>query len=420
VTSEPELRQVAPEDKLPWLRTMRTGLMVDPSMSSEVGLAWWDRIWQPDRITGAYADGRCVGTLRTFGTPLSVPIGEQSCADIPIDALTQVSVAATHRRQGLLRRMLSQSLADAKERGEVASLLRAAEWPIYGRFGYAPASFASNYTIWTATKPQILPPTSDYQVVQVEQTELLEPARTVLAAIRRQRQGQIDRSEAYWQRRMDPALRMPGSREPVCVIARNPDGGVDGYATWVGKDGDWFHDPLQQSQARVTEVLASTPDAYRALWGYLLSIDLVRLLELEAYPVDEPLEWLIPDGRLARRTWTGDNDWLRLLDVPVALSTRRYSSTDRLVLDVIDTDGGWAQGRVRLDGGPEHAECTPAPQDGADLTLSQRALASIYLGGCTVRSQQLAGLVDEHTAGAAERLAAMFRTGQAPWNVTPF
>ena len=148
-------------------------------------------------------------------------------------------------------------------------------------------------------------------------------------------------------------------------------------------------------------MLATTPDAYRALWGYLLSIDLVRLLQLEAYPVDEPLEWLIPDGRLARRTWTGDNDWLRLLDVPAALSARRYPSTDRLVLDVIDTDGGWAQGRVRLDGGPEHAECTPAPHDSPDLTLSQRALASIYLGGCTVRSQQLAGLLDEHTAGAA-------------------
>ncbi|HET6210175.1 MAG TPA: GNAT family N-acetyltransferase, partial [Jatrophihabitans sp.] len=153
--SEPELRHVAPEDKLPWLRAMRTGLLVDPALSSEVGLAWWDQIWQPDRITGAYADGRCVGTLRTFGTPLSVPTGEQCCADIPIDALTQVSVAATHRRQGLLRRMLTQSLADAKERGEVASLLRAAEWPIYGRFGYAPASFAANYTIWTTTKPRI-------------------------------------------------------------------------------------------------------------------------------------------------------------------------------------------------------------------------------------------------------------------------
>jgi hypothetical protein len=37
-----------------------------------------------------------------------------------------------------------------------------------------------------------------------------------------------------------------------------------------------------------------------------------------------------------------------------------------------------------------------------------------------VRSQQLAGLLDEHTPGAAGRLAAMFRTSQPPWDVTPF
>ena len=405
---------------VPWLRAMRTGLLADPSSSSDVALAWWAKVWEEDRVTGAYSGGRCVATLRTFGTPLAVPAGEQSTADIPIDALTQVSVAATHRRQGLLTRMLRQSLADAKDRGEVASLLRAAEWPIYGRFGYAPTDFASNYTIWTATKPTILPPATDYEIVQLDPADLIEPAQAVHAEVRRQRAGHIDRGEANWQRRLDPSMRAPGTREPVCVILRSPAGRVDGYATWSARDGDWFHDPVQQAQADVTEALTTTPDAYRALWSYLLSIDLVRVLHLDAYPVDEPLEWLIPDGRLARRTWTGDNDWLRLLDVPAALAARRYASTDRLVLEVIDNDGGWAHGRISLDGGPDHAECRSAPHDTPDLTLSQRALASIYQGGCTVRSQQLIGLVDEHTPRAAARLAAMFHTSQAPWNATPF
>jgi predicted acetyltransferase len=405
---------------VPWLRSMRTGLLADPASSSEIGLTWWAKVWDENRITGAYADGRCVGTLHTFPTPLAVPIGERATADIPIDALTQVTVAATHRRRGILTRMLTQSLQDAKDRGEVASLLRAAAWPIYGRFGYAPASFGSNYTIWSATKPRILPSRTEYEIVQLDPTDLIEPARAVHAEVRRQRAGHIGRHDANWQRRLDPEMRAPGTREPVCVIVRTPDGRVDGYATWSGRDGDWFHEPMQQAQADVTEALTTTPDAYRALWSYLLNIDLVRVLKLDAYPVDEPLQWLLTDGRLAQRTWTGDNDWLRLLDVPAALSARRYASTDRLVLDVIDNDGGWAQGRISLDGGPEHADCTPAPHDSPDLTLSQRALASIYLGGCTVRSQQLADLVDEHTAGSAARLDAMFRTAQAPWNATPF
>ena len=206
MSSELEIRHVSPDDMVPWLRSMRTGLLVDPALSSEAGLAWWAKVWDENRATGAYAGGRCVGTLRTFPTPLAVPIGERITADIPIDALTQVTVAATHRRRGILTRMLIQSLQDAKDRGEVASLLRAAEWPIYGRFGYAPVDFASNYTIWTATKPRILPPGTEYEIVQLDPADLMEPARAVHAEARRQRAGHIDRGDANWQRRLDLAV----------------------------------------------------------------------------------------------------------------------------------------------------------------------------------------------------------------------
>jgi predicted acetyltransferase len=419
VISRPEIRHVRPEDMLPWLKSLRTGLLDDPDGLTEAGQRYWTKVWQPERIRGAYDGGRCVGTLRTFATPLSVPFGAGNCADIPIDALTQVSVAATHRRRGVLRGMLTASLQDAKDRGELASLLRAAEWPIYGRFGYWPATFGSDYTIRSGSGFAISTTENPIEIVQVEPAELFEAAVAVHAIIRRQRAGHIDRSEAYWERWLGiNGMKLSGPREPVCVLARDPAGQPVGYATWRANEGDWFHDP-QQAQARVGDVLATSPDAYRALWHYLLNIDLVRVLKLDAYPVDEPLQWLLPDGRAARCTWTGDNDWLRLLDVPAALSARRYDRTDRLVLDVVDPDGGWAQGKVVLDGGPEHAECGPSTRS-ADLTLSQRALAAIYLGGNTVRSQQLAGLVDEHTVGAAARLSAMFRTEQAPWNATPF
>ncbi|MEO7262091.1 MAG: GNAT family N-acetyltransferase, partial [Jatrophihabitantaceae bacterium] len=114
----------------PWLRAMRTTLLVNPGTGGEHTLPWWQGVWDSDRVFGGYAEGRCVATLRTFPTTLTIPSGTADCAELPIDALTQVTVAATHRRQGLLTQMLTQSLQDAKDRGEVASLLRAAEWPI--------------------------------------------------------------------------------------------------------------------------------------------------------------------------------------------------------------------------------------------------------------------------------------------------
>ena len=57
---------------------------------------------------------------------------------------------------------------------------------------------------------------------------------------------------------------------------------------------------------------------------------------------------------------------------------------------------------------------------GADLELSQRALASIYLGGFTLRGQLAAGGVSERTAGAIALLDVMFSTPVAPWNATWF
>ncbi|HEU5269508.1 MAG TPA: GNAT family N-acetyltransferase [Jatrophihabitans sp.] len=414
-----EIRTVPVEDMLGWLRSMRTGLLADPGNIDEPQLDRWRATWEPDRTFGAYADGRCVGTLRTFGTLLSVPAGPGCTAQLPADALTQVSVAGTHRRQGLLRGMLTRSLADARERGEVFSYLRAAEWQIYGRFGYQPASFAANYRINTGNPLlTVRPGREPVEIRHAEPADARAEAPQVLDRIRQQQAGHIERTKRMWDWKfgLHPA---PGTREPICVLARTAAGRVDGYALWTPNDGNWFHESDQQAQAAVHEVLAATEDAERALWNYLIHLDLVRVLTLTEYPVDLPLEWLVSDGRTVRRTWIGDDTWLRILDLPAALRTRRYAVADRLVLQVIDDEGGYAQGRFLLDAGPEHAECRPSTES-ADLQLSQRALAGIYLGGSTVRAQRLAGLLEEETPGAADRLQLMFATERAPWNASPF
>ena len=46
-----------------------------------------------------------------------------------------------------MRAMLDQSLRAARERGDPLSILIAAEWPIYGRFGYAPAVLSADYVL---------------------------------------------------------------------------------------------------------------------------------------------------------------------------------------------------------------------------------------------------------------------------------
>jgi len=415
-----EIRQVTPEDTDQWFATMWTTFLAGKTKLTEPQRSWVARHWgDPSRRFGAFDDGRCVATLRTFPTTLTVPHEEHGTAEIATDALTQVTVAATHRRQGLLTTMLNRSLDDAKERGEIASVLLAAEWRIYGRFGYWPATSTARFEVDTRRSPRLIADTDGWVVRQVDPVELVKPGRDVLDRVRRQQAGHIARGDWFWERSLGlEGLESDYGDAPTCVVAARGDGEIEAFAVWASKDEDWFS--LDDAAISVRQLLAASSEGYAAIWRYLLGMDLVRRINYGPRPVDEPLEFLLDDGRAARRTWTHDDLWVRLLDVPAALSARRYGVEDKLVLDVIDDDGGWAAGRVMLDGGPTHASCVPTPTATADLALSQRALAGLYLSGRTVWSQRLSGLVDESTPGACDRLQAMLFRDREPWNATPF
>ncbi|MDT4943804.1 MAG: hypothetical protein QOH14_537, partial [Pseudonocardiales bacterium] len=134
----------------------------------------------------------------------------------------------------------------------------------------------------------------------------------------------------------------------------------------------------------------------------------------------EPVRWLLSDGRALRQTGVIDDVWIRLLDVPAALSARSYATRGRVVLEVVDEDAGaYAAGRFVLEADGADTRCHPT-SEAPDLRIAQRTLASIYVGGFTLRQLAIAGGVAELTAGARDRVDAMFAVPLAPWNATGF
>ena len=61
--------------------------------------------------------------------------------------ITLVGVLPTHRRRGILRRLMRAQIDDIHERGEPMAYLWASEDALYGRFGYGIASFSGNVEI---------------------------------------------------------------------------------------------------------------------------------------------------------------------------------------------------------------------------------------------------------------------------------
>jgi predicted acetyltransferase len=376
------------------------------------------RDWLPTRFWGARDGQQWVGTLGAWPRTLTVP-GPNTA--VPADALTMVTVATTHRRRGLLTTMLTQSLHAARDRGDAVSILWAAEWPIYWRFGYAPATVTANYTLSTRVPGARLDAHGEGTVRRVDAEEMGALAPPIFDRAASRRAGNIDRPRAWWNRILGLGgypEDVFGTKRPTTVVHEGPDG-PDGFLAWT--PGGGFDIDGSTAAVDAQDLCAATDSAYLGLWSYLLSMDVVGEVELRRRPVDEPVRWLLHDGRALRLDYAGDGLWLRLLDVPAALGARRYAVADRLVFEIVDDDiGGFASGRYVLEGGPDGAKCQQSTVDTPELRVHQRALAAVYLGGNSLHGQAIAGRVDELSAGALSRADAMFATPFAPWCATGF
>ncbi len=170
----------------------------------------------------------------------------------------------------------------------------------------------------------------------------------------------------------------------------------------------------------VDHLIARTDAAYRGLWAYLADLDLTDWVVATGRPGHEPLRWALADIRQLTITGVRDHLWLRLVDLPAALSRRRYAAEGAVTLEVTDRFCPWNQGRWLLVGGPDGAECRPAAgRNGPSLSLDAAAIGSLFLGGPSVAQLARAGRADGDRASLL-RADQMFGSGLDPWCSTEF
>jgi predicted acetyltransferase len=404
-----EVRTITDDELEPWVAALRNGFLgfADP------GEAEFRRPGTIlDRTWGAFDGDKIVATLRSWDGEVTVPGG----AIVPAAALTAVTVLSTHRRRGLMSQMLLSDLDHARELGEPLGMLIAAEWPIYGRFGYGRATETATWTIQTRNARFREP--VDGEVELVSNAELRAIAPDVFDRHRRQSTGEIVRKERYW----DPALGIvafPG--EPIkpsfCAVCRDRGGEPIGYLHYRIKN-EW-DERRPNSTLEVDELIGLTPAAEARLWRYACEVDWVVAVEAANRRVEEPLPFLLADGRGAYQTSRGDHLWVRLIDVPAALTARTYADAGAVVLEVIDATG-MSSGRYRLEASPDGASCRRTTTDSADLTLPLESLGAAYLGGTSLCLLAAAGLVAEERSGALALTDRLLRADALPWCTTWF
>lgn len=370
-------------------------------------------VYEPERAVLIHDGTDLVATAGAYTRDLTVP-----GAGVPAAYVTMVSVAATHRRRGLLTRMMHHQLRELHTAGrEPVAVLWASEGRIYQRFGYGLAT--PRVVLRIDTREVRLPQRAGEAPVGVREVAP-GAARPLLQAVyerqRPLRPGFASRPERWWDYVLaDPPSRQRGGTGLRCVVVDGRDG-VDGYALWRTK-AEWeSRGPC--GVTRVQEVVAATPEAYRGLWRFLLSIDLTRETTYGFGAVDEPLLYLADEPRRLGAE-LHDGLWLRVVDVPAALAARRYAAPVDVVLAVDDDVLPENTGAWRLTGDAGGAVCARTDEP-AQLRLDVGTLGALYLGGTPLGALVAAGRVRLADPGALPGLAAAFGWHRAPAGIEMF
>lgn len=409
----PAVRTISGEELPRYLGVLHTAFQSPPPSDERIVAV--RPFFDLERSLGAYDDGgRLCGVARSFATPLTVPGG----GELSAGAVTSVGVLPTHRRQGHLRRLMRTQLADIADRGEAVAILIAAEYPIYGRFGYGPAIEAVGLRLDATAAAWRDAPSGSVELVDNQGYAKL--VGELYDRVRRTTPGHIGWFARRWELDAgvldwhdgDDAKR----RDAVKVVWRDDSGRAQAATSYTVTES-WVHNRPQNAIA-TNALVAASPRAEHEMLRFLASVDWVSSVSVPLRPVDDPAPLALVDGRAARLVDRSDNVWLRVLDVPAALTARRYAHPGSLVLDVADP-GGPAHGRFRLDGGPDGAECTSTTAE-PDLAVDVATLGAAYLGGQSWARLADAGWVDEHRPGAVAEAASLFATPRAPWCALSF
>ncbi|NEC85282.1 GNAT family N-acetyltransferase [Streptomyces sp. SID12501] len=402
-----EIRSTTDEDLDVFVDTVHAAFGLFPEPPVEGGGLWWSALETDRCLLALTADGRPVGTAAAHSFELTLP-GETL---VPVSGVTAVGVLPSHRRQGVLSAMMGHQLTELRARGEFLSVLLASEASIYGRFGYGPATYTARLTVPRHRAALAVPRArglagapadgSDNGSVEVlRSAECAEILEEVYDRYRRAQPGALSRPHRWWALRAGQPPISPAPR--YVALHRNADGVPDGYASYSVDSGT----------LTVDETIVTDGAVFTALARFVLGHDLVSQVVFKQVPPEHPLRWQFADFRAGEVS--GDMDWLwvRLLDVPRALTARGWFTDGELVLDIDDPFLG-EHGRYLLTVRDGKADCVSTDRE-PDLSLDVRDLGSVYLGGTAPSTLVRAGHIQAHRPGAATLADSLFRADRPP------
>lgn len=367
-------------------------------------------VFELERMRAAFDGDQIVATIGAHTARMTVPGNV-----LPVAGTSIITVLPTHRRQGVLRALMTDHFAELRQNGEPLAALWASESSIYGRFGYGSACerAVARLEKHSARMRDPVDVGGTMRLVERAQAQDLFPA--IYASVAQRRPGMLARSEKWWEHRVlgdQEFTRRGGTSHRRVLHVR--DGRPAGYVIYRTRT-----DPERKTaEVRVIELIGIDAAAEKALWQYLFGIDLVTSIDHWNLPVDSPLRWWLEQPRELERK-VEDGMWLRPVDVAAALAGRRYSCAGSLLLRIRDRFCPWNEGVWQLAVDNEGIGGCRQTNSEPELELTAEALGMVYLGGHRFGTLAKSGLITG-SAEALRRADALFAWDPLPWCAEQF
>lgn len=365
---------------------------------------------EPGRCFVAVDGGRIVGCTGVYSLRTIVPGG----AVVPTAGVTTVGVLPTHRRRGVMTELMTRALAQATDRDEPLTTLFAAEAAIYGRLGYAPATWGWVFDV-DASRSAFHTYEPHGRSRLLPHTEAVAPFTDVYRRAMASRPGAmvVGEDDMRWY----TFEREPEKPKHFYVVHEDDDGTPDAIAIYRTKHR--WPGSMPHVELKARHIFATTPQAWADIWRYLLDVDLVsHVTTLNDRAPDDPIRWLLREPR-AMRARVVDGLHARPVDVTAMLTVRTYAHDGRTVIAVHDrflpANDGTYEVSVQ-EGQAVVVRTSAAPEIECDV----RAVGATYLGGSTWHELAASGSVVEHRDGALSRADALFASSSPPWSPLEF
>ena len=303
---------------------------------------------------------------------------------------------------------MEELIRDADERGLAMLSLRASEATIYERYGFGVAGDFLSITLDPVRARPIRGAATGGSFRLLSVDEIRPTVEPLYDRVAHRRPGIVTRPSSWWERFLKDAIEQ--SKASFVVVHTGADGIIDGYLHYeVGWDDEADGGPTGKGE--ILDLFGTDDAVELALWQYLCDVDLVTVWKSGERPADDVIRQACRDMRAYVVRSVEDEQWVRLIDVDVALAVRTFNPVNGSVaIQVTDpllpgNDGTW---EVSSDGARRtHA----AP----DLVTDLATLSAAYLGGTGWWALAGAGRVEERTTSAVALADLLFASKPLPF-----